>query len=147
RTARFGRTHRALGATGSTNADALAWATEGAPDGALVTAEHQTAGRGRHGRTWTDAPGLSLLASLLLRPTLPPDRLGLLPLAAGLAAADAVESVTGLVPRLKWPNDVLLGGRKVGGLLLESRLGDGPATVVLGLGLNVGQADFPPELA
>lgn len=146
RTARFGRPHRALHTTGSTNAEALAWAADGAPEGALVTAEHQTAGRGRHGRSWSDAEGHSLLASLVLRPTLAPGRLGLLPLAAGLAVAEAIETMMGLDACLKWPNDVQLGTRKVAGLLLESHLLPGATTVVLGLGVNVGPSSFPPEI-
>lgn len=152
RTARFGRPLRWLAETGSTNADAAAWAASGAPEGAVVGAEHQTAGRGRHGRAWADAPGLDLLFSVVLRPALPPERLGLIPLAAGVAVAEAVAPwVAPVAPRLKWPNDVLLGGRKSAGLLLEGQLasggGPGGATLVLGLGLNVNQPDFPPEVA
>jgi BirA family biotin operon repressor/biotin-[acetyl-CoA-carboxylase] ligase len=149
RTARFGRPLRWLDETGSTNADAAAWAAAGAPEGALVGAEHQRAGRGRHGRAWSDSYGLDLLFSLVLRPPLPPDRLGLIPLSAGVAVAEAVAPwVAPGEPRLKWPNDVLLGGKKTAGLLLEGHLtpGDVP-TLVLGLGLNVNTLDFPPAVA
>ena len=150
RTDRFGRAVRWHTAIDSTNADALRWAAQGAPEGALIGADHQRAGRGRHGRRWIDAPGQNLLVSLVLRPTLAPDQLGLIPLAAGVAVAEALERTLSLAPQLKWPNDVLLGERKVGGLLLEGHLpprnGHG-ATLVLGLGLNVKQTHFPAELA
>ncbi|NNF57766.1 MAG: biotin--[acetyl-CoA-carboxylase] ligase [Rhodothermaceae bacterium] len=156
RTIRFGRAVRWHAVTDSTNAEALRWAAAGAPEGALVGADHQRAGRGRHGRQWTDAPGQGLLVSLVLRPTLVPDQLGLIPLAAGVAVAEVLEQTLSLAPRLKWPNDVLLGERKVGGLLLEGHLTPPPgqdkthatgATFVLGLGLNVNQTDFPAEIA
>ena len=148
-TARFGRPLRWCPVTGSTNADALAWAAEGAPEGAVVGTEHQTTGRGRHGRVWSDTPGLNLLFSIVLRPTLPPERLGLVPLAAGVAVAEALAPWTDpVVPQLKWPNDVLLGGHKTAGLLLEGHHAAGGApTYVLGLGLNVNQTDFSAGLA
>jgi len=119
-------------------------------EGALVGTDHQTAGRGRHGRAWSDAPGLSLLFSLVLRPTLPQDRLGLIPLAAGLAVAEAIEKQTPLSPLLKWPNDVLVDKKKVCGILLEGRLtppNGSRATMVLGIGLNVNQTEFPADIA
>lgn len=122
----------------STNSRARELATRGAPHGTLVTASRQSAGRGRQGRSWTAPPGRALLASLLIRE---PPRL--LPLAAGVAVADVV----GAQARVKWPNDVLLGGpRKVAGILVEGRPQEGWA--VLGIGLNVAlrSSDFPPEL-
>jgi BirA family biotin operon repressor/biotin-[acetyl-CoA-carboxylase] ligase len=146
-TDRFGRAVRGFEACPSTNAEAAAWAREGAPEGALVIAEHQTAGRGRLGRTWSDTPGHNLLFSVVLRPALPPHRLGLITLAGGIAVAEAVSEWTNPVtPRIKWPNDVLLDGRKCCGMLLESDLGRDPF-VVLGIGLNVNQDVFPPALA
>jgi BirA family biotin operon repressor/biotin-[acetyl-CoA-carboxylase] ligase len=110
----------------STNARARELAAAGAPHGTLVTAAEQTAGRGRQGRTWVAPPGRALLASLVLRE--PP---ALLSLAAGLAVAD----VAGPDSRLKWPNDVLLDGRKLAGILVEGRPQHGWA--VLGIGINV----------
>jgi BirA family biotin operon repressor/biotin-[acetyl-CoA-carboxylase] ligase len=130
------RIHRRL--TGSTNEDARALALAGAPHGTLVTAGEQSAGRGREGRRWEAPPGQALLCSLVLRE--PP---ALSSLRAGVAVADAV----GAEARLKWPNDVLLGGRKVAGILVEARPHEGWA--VLGIGINVALelAELPPELA
>jgi BirA family biotin operon repressor/biotin-[acetyl-CoA-carboxylase] ligase len=129
--------------TGSTNADLLARAAAGEPEGAVLAAEQQTAGRGRLGRTWTSPPCAALTFSVLLRPAaVPRARLGWLPLLAGVAAAAAVRAVTGLEARLKWPNDVLVGPRKLGGILAEAA-GD---AVVVGIGVNVSteSAELPP---
>ncbi len=144
----LGAPARHLGAVASTMAEAAAWAADGAPHGALVTATHQTAGRGRHGRAWLDAPGQSLLLSLVLRPAvlgLPAERFGLVPLAAGLALADAARAL-GADAAVKWPNDVLVGRRKLAGVLAEGRDGgDGSRgrVVILGAGLNVAQTACP----
>ncbi len=149
RTERFGRESRWHAAIGSTNTEAMRWASDGAPEGALLGADHQTAGRGRHGRAWSDVPGLNLLFSLVLRPGLPQDRLGLIPLAAGLAVAEAIEKRTPLAPALKWPNDVLVDKKKVCGILLEGRLtpkNGSQSTMVLGIGLNVNQTEFPADI-
>ena len=135
--ARLGRPRLHLRTTTSTNDRARALAAAGAPHGTLVTAGEQTAGRGRQGRTWSAPPGSTLLLSLVLRD--PPE---LLPLAAALAVAE----VAGDEAQIKWPNDVLLGGRKIAGILAEGRPQDGWA--VLGIGLNVALRveDLPPEL-
>ncbi len=122
-----------LRATDSTNLRARALATAGAPHGTLVTAAEQSAGRGRQGRRWSAPPGRALLMSLVLRRPPP-----LLPLVAAVAVAD----VCGRDARIKWPNDVLIGGRKVAGILVEGRPQEGWA--VLGVGLNV--AVRPEEL-
>ena len=146
-TKRLGRPARGFATCGSTNTEAVAWARAGVPEGAIVITEHQTAGRGRLGRTWADAPGQNLLFSVVLRPALAPERLGLITLVGGLAVAEAVAEWTGPIqPRIKWPNDVLLDGRKCCGMLLESSLGAAPL-VVLGIGLNVNQDVFPDEIA
>ena len=146
RTERFGHAMRVFDVCGSTNAEAAAWARDDAPEGAVVVSEHQTAGRGRLGRTWTDTSGQGLLFSVVLRPKLQPAQFGLLTLAGGLAVADAVWEWTAPVePRIKWPNDVLLHGRKCCGMLLESDLAAG--FVILGIGLNVNQDAFPDEIA
>ena len=117
--------------TGSTNADLL---TRGGPEGQVLVAEEQTAGRGRMGRSWVSQPGASLTFSVLLRPApVPPARRGWLPLLTGVAVATAVRAVGGLAATLKWPNDVLIADRKLAGILAEQS-GD---AVVVGIGLNV----------
>lgn len=135
----------------STMDEATRLAASGEPEGAVIVAAEQTAGRGRAGRAWVAPPGTALLCSVILRPRVTPDRLPVLSLLVGVAAADAIASVTGLDCRLKWPNDLWLGerdpGRKVGGILLTSRLGPGGVdAVVAGIGINVStsQSDLPP---
>ena len=130
-------------ATGSTNADLLARAAVGAPEGAVLAAEEQRAGRGRLGRAWVSPPRAALTFSLLLRPQgVPPARRGWLPLLAGVAVTAAVRSVAAVEAQLKWPNDVLAGPAKLGGILAEAA-GD---AVVIGIGLNVSTepAELPP---
>jgi BirA family transcriptional regulator, biotin operon repressor / biotin---[acetyl-CoA-carboxylase] ligase len=133
----LGRPRLHLRRTDSTNERARELAGRGAPHGTLVTASEQTAGRGRQGRSWTAPPGRALLCSLVIRK---PPRL--LPLAAGVAVAELV----GPQARVKWPNDVLVSGRKVAGILVEGRPQEHWA--VLGIGLNAAlrDQDFPPEL-
>lgn len=127
--------------TGSTNADLLEWAARGLAEGAILVAEEQTAGRGRMGRAWVSPPGAALTFSVLLRPDkIPSAQRGWLPLIAGIAAATGVRMLTGLDARLKWPNDLLIGGRKLAGILAEAS-GD---AVVIGIGINVSTA--PEEL-
>src|SRR5215472_4664985 len=127
--------------TGSTNADLLARALRGEPEGVLLAAEEQTAGRGRMGRAWVSPPYAALTFSLLMRPDVPPARRGWLPLLAGVAVATAVTELTGVQARLKWPNDVLAGEAKLAGILAEA-VGD---AVVVGIGLNV--STEPAELS
>ena len=126
---RLGRPYEHLGTTPSTQ---LLLGPD-APEGALVTAEEQTAGRGRLGRRWLAPTGTSLLCSLQLRPPVSAERLPELTGVAARACADAIAALTGLEPELKFPNDVLLGSRKVAGVLAEAR----EERVVLGLGINV----------
>jgi BirA family biotin operon repressor/biotin-[acetyl-CoA-carboxylase] ligase len=139
---------RYVEATGSTNADLLSRAAEGAPAWSVVVADHQDAGRGRLGRTWVEPPGSSLLVSVLVRPDLEPERLPMLTLAAGLAVVEALRDAAGLAAACRWPNDVLVGERKIAGILAESAtLGTGPPHVVIGTGLNLTQrpGDFPSD--
>ncbi|HUZ10019.1 MAG TPA: biotin--[acetyl-CoA-carboxylase] ligase [Acidimicrobiales bacterium] len=133
----------------STNRYLLEEARSGAPEGVVAVAEYQTAGRGRLGRSWEAPPGSSLLASVLLRPVLPPVDLHLCPVVVALAAADACGTVAGVVPGLKWPNDLVVGGRKLAGVLAEADPGaaggsPGSVAMVVGIGLNV-EWPGPPE--
>jgi BirA family biotin operon repressor/biotin-[acetyl-CoA-carboxylase] ligase len=140
---------RFLPVTGSTNADALALAEEGAPAWTIVVAGHQQQGRGRLGRTWKSKPGASLLVSVLLRPDLAPPDAALLTLAAGACMAMSCSVACGVDVRCKWPNDLMAGQRKLGGILTEAKVEKGRVShVVVGVGTNVEQApeDFPPEL-
>jgi BirA family biotin operon repressor/biotin-[acetyl-CoA-carboxylase] ligase len=138
---------------GSTNDVAAALAADGGREGAVVLADAQTAGRGRRGRTWFSPPGSGLYVSVVLAPSrarLDPERAtSLLTLAAGVAIAEAIQTVTGLGPDLKWPNDVFVGRRKLAGILAEGvgAAGAPALQVVLGYGINVGPMACPPELA
>ena len=132
---------------GSTNAELLAAAADGAPDGAVLVAEQQEAGRGRLGRDWVTLPRAGIAVSVLLRPDeVSPDRFGWLPLLAGLAVHDAVRAAVPARVCLKWPNDLLVGEAqgKAGGILAEASSGADGTAVVLGVGLNV--AGDPDEL-
>ena len=126
-----------VASTGSTNADLAAAARDGAPGGTVLVADHQSSGRGRLGRTWTAPPGSGVAISVLLRPEVALERWTWLPLLAGVAVSDALRQTAGLPADVKWPNDVLIGDRKVCGVLAERvETPDGPA-VVLGMGVNV----------
>lgn len=134
--------------TGSTNRDATAAARNGAPHGSVYFADEQTAGRGRGDHAWHSAPGQGLYVSVLVRLPLSAARMPLLPLAAGLAAADAIRSVSGLAVDLRWPNDLLIGPRKAGGMLVESQFEGGRLSfAVIGIGINVHQQSFGAGLA
>lgn len=137
---RFGRPYQHVGSTPSTQQLLAA----DAPEGALVTAEEQTQGRGRLGRRWLAPPGTSLLCSLQLRPDVRGERLPELTGVAARAVAETVAAVAAVEPELKFPNDVLVGGRKLAGVLAEAREG----RVVLGIGINVNVAgvDLPREV-
>jgi BirA family biotin operon repressor/biotin-[acetyl-CoA-carboxylase] ligase len=124
---------RVVEETGSTNADLLAEAQAGAREGLVLVAEEQTAGRGRMGRRWISPPRRALTFSVLLRPAVPAGLLGWVPLLAGVAVASALEYTAGVDARLKWPNDVLVDGAKIAGILAE-RWG---SAVVIGTGINV----------
>lgn len=119
----------------------------GAPEGAIFVAEEQTTGRGRREHQWSSPPGAGIYCSLVLRPQTPPGSLLSLTLASGLALRDALRETCGLEPELRWPNDLLFAGRKLGGILLEM---SAEATriqyAVLGFGINTGPMDFPGEL-
>jgi BirA family biotin operon repressor/biotin-[acetyl-CoA-carboxylase] ligase len=124
---------RVVEETGSTNADLLARARSGADEGLVLVAEAQTSGRGRMGRRWISPPRRALTFSVLLRPAVPAGLLGWTPLLAGVAVASALQQTAGVDARLKWPNDVLVDGAKIAGILAE-RWGN---AVVIGTGINV----------
>ncbi|MGD0630214.1 MAG: biotin--[acetyl-CoA-carboxylase] ligase [Terracidiphilus sp.] len=133
--------------TQSTNTDALDAARAGAPHGSVFFADEQLAGRGRGDHAWHSAAGQGLYVSILLRPTFPAARLTLLPLAAGLAARHATHETAGLNVDLRWPNDLLIGSRKVGGILVEGKTASSNvAHAVVGIGINVHQRTFPGNL-
>lgn len=134
--------------TDSTNSDAQAAARNGAPHGSVYFADEQRAGRGRGDHAWISAAGEGLYASVLLRPQIPTIRLPLLPLAAGLAAAGAIRKAADLAVDLRWPNDLLIGRNKVGGILVEAKTSGGKVDfAVVGIGINVHQHAFDPGLS
>jgi BirA family transcriptional regulator, biotin operon repressor / biotin---[acetyl-CoA-carboxylase] ligase len=134
---RFGSPRAHFRLTDSTNARARELAGRGARHGTVVTATEQSAGRGRQGRTWSAPAGRALLCSIVIR-----DPPRLLPLVAGVAVAERI----GREALIKWPNDVLVHGRKVAGILVEARLQEGWAVVGMGVNVAVAPAEFPPEL-
>lgn len=149
----LGRTLHVLEETTSTNEAAAALARDGAPHGTVVVADSQTAGRGRLGRHWHSPGGRNLYGSVVLR-TMPAQEqqtrwLSWIPLLAALAVGRAVQAMTDLKPSVKWPNDILIGQRKVGGILCESSgIGTDHAAVIVGIGVNVNlrEDEFPEEL-
>jgi BirA family transcriptional regulator, biotin operon repressor / biotin---[acetyl-CoA-carboxylase] ligase len=129
-----------LSTTASTMRDASALAASGCAHGTAVVSEEQTAGIGRHGHSWHSEPGAGLYLSVVLRL---PETSPILTLALGLAAVDAIRNVAGVVCDLRWPNDVLAGGRKVAGIIVQ--MADSAA--IAGIGINVNHPQFPPDLA
>jgi BirA family biotin operon repressor/biotin-[acetyl-CoA-carboxylase] ligase len=147
-----------LGTVDSTQSVAFALAERGAADRTVIVADQQLAGRGRRGRSWSAPAGTSLLTSIIVRPRLPQALLSTLSLTTAVAVGEALRRVTGVDARLKWPNDVLVAGRKIAGILLETRMtgpssggGSTPTTpamvTIIGVGINLGQREFPPDLA
>ena len=149
RTRSLGRTFYHFYTVDSTNAFALRLLNHHrvVPDGALMLAESQTAGRGRLGRSWHSEPGTGLYFSILLRPEVPPHLTPLLTLGCAVALHDTVEATTGIDVDIKWPNDLLVGGKKTAGILAEIQgEADRIHALVMGVGLNVNQTTLPPEL-
>ena len=146
---RWAKPLRYFDVTDSTNTQAIAWAREGAVHGSLVVADHQTAGRGRAGRGWFSLPDMaSLLFSVVVRPKITPEQLGLVSLGAGVAASLALAERR-QATKLKWPNDIMARGRKLGGILAESEIRDGKVNfVVVGWGINmrITRDRFPKDL-
>ena len=149
-TGRFGEPVRFFDVIGSTNGEGLDWALSGCPEGSIVVTDHQTSGRGRWGRSWFSQPGKLLQFSLILRPNLPPGRAGILTTALGVACTRAVRSLTDLPVQIKWPNDVVMQGRKLAGMLVETTtvVGSSIDAAVCGLGINVHlvKEEIPLEL-
>jgi BirA family transcriptional regulator, biotin operon repressor / biotin---[acetyl-CoA-carboxylase] ligase len=134
--------------TDSTNRVAMELGYAGEPEGTVVMAEAQTAGRGRAGRSWHSERGTGLYFTVLLRPRLAPAQAPLLTMLAGVSAHAAIAAQTGLIPELKWPNDLLLNGKKLGGILTEMHAEPNQVRVVIvGIGINVNQEKFPAELS
>ncbi|PYM68529.1 MAG: biotin--[acetyl-CoA-carboxylase] ligase [Candidatus Rokuibacteriota bacterium] len=145
---RLGHTIHRFAVLDSTQVEAARCAAAGAAEGTVVTTVHQSAGRGRRGRVWLDAPGESLLMSVILRPPIAAALAPQLSLVSAIAVVDALHEVAGIQGEIRWPNDVLLDGRKVSGILAEA-LSDAAgrlAHVILGVGVNVNQLVFPGEL-
>jgi BirA family biotin operon repressor/biotin-[acetyl-CoA-carboxylase] ligase len=141
----FGAPHRHFERVDSTNTRARELAAAGAPHGTVVTAAEQTAGRGRQGRVWTAPAGKALLYSAIVRPLA--ERHLMLPLAAPLAVCAAAEELRPEIEcGVKWPNDILIDGRKLAGVLVEARPQDGWAVVGVGLNLSISAEEFPPDL-
>ncbi len=133
---------------GSTNDVAHRFAKDGARNGTIILAEFQTTGRGRNAKKWIAEKGENITASVILRPTIPLEHLTYLPLLAALSIAQAIEEVVGKQVEIKWPNDVLIRRKKVAGVLVETSAQSGAVDyVVVGIGLNVNQAEFPDDLA
>ncbi len=144
---RVGRPYRYVPSCGSTNSMVFQEGLTGAPHGLTVAAETQTAGRGRRGRSWHSPPGTGLFFSVLLRPALRPMDAPPLTLACAVAVAEALEGETGLSPRVKWPNDLLLGERKCCGILLEmSAEPERIDFIVAGIGINISTPNFPKDI-
>ncbi len=153
----FARHGRVVASTASTNDDALAWAAEGAPEGAWIVAGSQSAGRGRRGRVWASPPGAGLYLSVVFRPRggTPADdpAMSLLTVMAGVAAVEAIADATGVRATLKWPNDLVVESpdapaRKLAGILAEGvMVGPRLSAVVVGLGVNLRPSAYPPEIA
>jgi BirA family biotin operon repressor/biotin-[acetyl-CoA-carboxylase] ligase len=133
-----------LRAVGSTNERAKALAAAGAPHGTLVTADEQTAGRGRQGRSWHAPPGRALLASILVRGLT--DTAAPVPLTAAVAVCEACEALGSGPCAIKWPNDVWIERRKVAGILVEARPGEGWTVIGMGLNVSTAREEFPPEV-
>ena len=133
--------------TGSTNIQAKLLAEEGAPSGTLVVAEQQTQGRGRRGRTWASPAGRNLYFTLLLKPDFVPDKASMLTLVMAIAVQSAITEVCGIKAGIKWPNDIVVNGKKVTGILTEMSVqGEYIQHVVIGVGINVKEQEFIPEL-
>ena len=144
---RIGRPLRFFPEIDSTNEEIKRNLAENLPEGAAVIADHQTHGRGRQGRSWHSEPGTGLYLSTLLKPNLPPEDLACLTLMVGVATVSAIQQQTSAPAKLKWPNDILLNGKKLAGILCEciAQSGYTPA-VIVGIGINLNHTRFPENI-
>jgi BirA family biotin operon repressor/biotin-[acetyl-CoA-carboxylase] ligase len=148
RKSRFGYPVFHLKTTDTTMREAAEWAERNAPEGTLITADEQTAGRGRLGRLWVSEPDVGIYFSLILRPPVAASRAPLLTLALGLGVSRGIGEAAGLQCDLRWPNDVLLNGKKCSGILVESNAdNDILRYAIVGVGINVNNASLPPEVS
>ncbi|MBI4548998.1 MAG: biotin--[acetyl-CoA-carboxylase] ligase [Ignavibacteriae bacterium] len=146
-TTEFGKKIYAFESIDTTNTYAKTLALQGSNEGTLVIADDQLRGRGRLGRTWFSEKGKNLTFSFIVKPNIPPQSIGVLSLYAGVSVAAAIREVTGITPECKWPNDVFINGKKVCGILSEGIFTqDKLSAVVIGIGLNVNQSEFPSEI-
>lgn len=144
----IGREIHYFDVTDSTNLRAKQLAEEGSCHGTLVVADRQEAGRGRRGKSWTSPAGISVYMSLLLKPEIKPESASMLTLIAGLSVARAIKECAGISPQIKWPNDIVINGKKVCGILAElSTEIEQIHYVVVGIGINVRNREFPEEIA
>ncbi|MFQ3549644.1 MAG: biotin--[acetyl-CoA-carboxylase] ligase [Armatimonadota bacterium] len=134
------------GCVDSTNNLAMQFAKKGAAEGTVITALMQTSGKGRRGRAWWDCIGKSLLMSIIVRPDIDHNRLYELSFAAGLAGVLVLEERLKLKPSFKWPNDIYIGNKKIGGVLIEAENSLQGSAVIIGIGINLNQSSFPDEL-
>lgn len=144
----FGRKAYVFQSLDSTNAFAKSLRTQDEPEGTLIVTREQTSGRGRFGREWLSTPGQNLTFSLILKPTVPLTNAGMISLCAAVGICNAINDITGIQAECKWPNDILMGGRKVCGILSELTMDQSRTyAVVMGIGMNVNQIDFPGHLS
>jgi len=145
----LGREIKYLSQANSTNEDAWSSFRDGSPEGTLVITDDQQRGKGRRQNKWVSTKGKSLTFSFILQPKLPLEKLGLLPLLTGVSIVKAIQSATSIQTGLKWPNDIMLNEKKMGGILIESKPGQNGLGVVVGVGLNINESeqDFPESLS
>jgi BirA family biotin operon repressor/biotin-[acetyl-CoA-carboxylase] ligase len=148
-TKQFGKKIHAFSHVKSTNTVAFGLALNGAQEGEIVVSESQTAGKGRMGRRWESPPGVNIYLSTILRPPFPPNKIPLITLMTAIVCAEGIEEVTGVLPSIKWPNDLLFGDKKLGGILTEADMEmDRINFVVVGIGINVNmpRSSLPPAI-